>query len=187
MTAYNKCWFVILGFLAGCGTNPDVLQQANQGVSLTTNLQSELVVFQETEKASENYLIQAVKMQLITGVQVSEPLARNLKVLKAVGDKEALRIVDNLTELSDGLTTISQTTDSALIALDKKFSTLITPLPSTAATTTALQLKFAELGRELPIKQQREELEAHISTVRKNVADNKANIAANKASAPPAP
>lgn len=170
--------------LAGCGTPKSVLNQANHGIALTSQMELELKEFRRKEANSEKFMVNSVAVQQVfVAGQVTNFKEMDL-ARQAVGDAATQRIIDNLNAYLRGLAESDAAAADAAKTSSRTLAALLAPLPSTAAATADTQAKFAELGKELPWSVRKTEFETLADTIRTNIKDNKKKIADAKEKVP---
>jgi hypothetical protein len=172
--------------LSACATPKSVLNQANNGIALTSQLELELKEFRRNEENSEKFMVSSVAVQQAFAAGQMKNFRDTDLARQAVGDTATQRIIDNLNAYLRGLADSDATAADALKTSNRTLSTLLQPLPSTAAATTDTQSKFAEIGTELPWSVRKAEFENLATTIRANIKDNKKKIADAKAAKLPA-
>ncbi|MBT3067972.1 hypothetical protein [Rhodoferax sp. U11-2br] len=184
ITMVSLCAFVLL---AGCATPKEVLQYANNGVSLANKRAQEMTAFEKQEIESEKALAQSLGRYKSDGVTYRETLTHSDVVLGAVEDTATIRITQRLTVAVTALGALASANVSERSAIAEGSAKLLSPLPSTTAAETAFQQKLAVFGRELTNQQRLSELAAHVQTINKNISDGKAATAVAAATAASAP
>lgn len=174
--------FAVLA-LSGCATPKSVLNQANHGIALTSQMELELKEFRRNESNSEMFMVRsAAVQQAFTAGQVKN--FRDIDLARqAVGDTVTQRIIDNLNTYLRGLAESDAIAADAAKTSNRTLAALLAPLPSTVAATSDTQTKFAELGKELPWSVRKTEFETLANTIRTNIKENKRKIAEAKAAA----
>lgn len=175
--------FAILA-LSACATPKSVLDQANHGIALTSQMELELKEFRRNEANSEKFMVSSVAVQQAFVVGQMTNFRADALARQAVGDTATQRIIDNMNAYLRGLADADAAAANALKTSDQTLAALLAPLPSTAAASTDTQLKFAELGKELPWSVRKAEFETLATTIRTNIKDNKTKIADAKSAAP---
>ena len=169
--------------LAGCATPQVALDQARHGTSLITQLETSLAEFRRVEQNAEEARRQSLADQLLALEEVKGTAARDVRARLSAGDTATGAMVDRLIADADGLAADAAAARAAQQANQAVLATLITPLPSTLATTTAAQKKLAEMGTELSRETQGKEFLAWTRTIKAAVDANKKKIAEAEAAA----
>jgi hypothetical protein len=185
--------FAILA-LSACGTPKSVIDQANHGIALTSQMELELKEFRRNEANSEQFMVDVLALQQAVAARQMKNFRENDLARQAVGDAATQRIIDNFNTYLRGLADSDATTADALKTSNRTLSALLAPLPSTGAATTDTQSKFAEFGKELPWSVRKDEFKNLADAIRTNVKENKKKIAeaeakakAKSAALPPGP
>lgn len=169
--------------LSACATPRPVLDQANHGVALTSDMALELKAFRRYEADSERFLVSSVALQQAFAAGQMKNFSDTDLARQAVGDPATQHIIDKLNAYLRGLADNDATAAAALKTSNRTLSALLAPLPSTEEATTDTQSKFAEFGKELSWSVRKDEFENLASTIRTNVKENKKKIAEAKAAA----
>ena len=162
--------------LGACATPQVALDQANQGVSLVSQLELHLQEFRRVESVAEQAQLASLAEQDADSSVNRQELSFNNRARQAASATRENRIIENMTAMIQGYAEDEAAADADRSAYNDRLSTLLDPLPSTTASTTAVQSSLADMGKELPWATRRDELKKVADTVRKNVDDNRKKI-----------
>ena len=165
--------FGLAFIVSGCSTPKEVLQYANNGVLLTQTRRAEMAAFERQEVESEKLVANSLLVINKTNTIANSVISRPSIIGAGLGDTVTIGLARRMTVAVDDLGKLAESTASEMTSAEVRFSTLLSPLPSTAAAETAFQEKLAVFGRELSDKQRLSEFADYLKTVQKNVADGK--------------
>ena len=169
--------------LAGCATPQFALDQARHGTSLIAQLETSLAEFRRVEQNAEEARRQSLADQLLALEEVKGTAARDVRARLSAGDTATGAMVDRLIADAEGLAADAAAAQVARQANQAVLATLITPLASTLAATTAAQKRLAEMGTELSPEARGKEFLAWTKTIKAAVDANKKKIAEAEAAA----
>lgn len=162
--------------LAGCATPQVALEQARQGTSLVGQLETAMTEFRRVEQNAEESRSQSLARQMQDLEDAKGPAARDARARLSAGDKATAALIARLMADADALAADAAASRAARQANETVLATLITPLPSTVASTTVAQKKLAEMGTELSYATRAKELLDWTQTIKAAVDANKKKI-----------
>lgn len=139
--------------LCACSTPQVALDQANHGVRLIQNLQTELVRYQDSVKLSAQRRLRSIEAQDDVTADSARKQQFDAYVDAKAGNGEVLAARDRLREASDTYTRLIAEDDKARAALAARLAGLTKDLPTPTEKLGALQKAMAELGTELSAKE----------------------------------
>lgn len=178
------CGIFSLLSLTGCATPSSVKDSAIQGISLISELNSQLNSFNEAEARSEKYLLKNTTLAKKEAAQDLRLLAPDSVAAKAAARTASLEISNRLKTLTVELATADQAYSAATQQIDVDMLKLLTALPSTSKSLTATQSALSPLTKDLSPETQAKEAYALIKVIRQAVKDSedmmkKAEVAAS--------
>ncbi len=162
--------------LSACSTPQPALDQAQHGVSLIAELESNLAEYRRLQGVSQAARHAAIRMQRDAIGETEVIARRDARARAAAGDKQTVDLAEGLIAHADAIAAddaaylANQAADQAALA------SLLAPIPSTRSATTDAQAALAVMGDQLTAEQRREELKGWIKEIRKNVAENRDKI-----------
>lgn len=162
--------------LSACGTPKAALDQANHSTKLMALLEIELTDFRRVQQGAADARLALMKDQKasLADVQASQQL--EVAGSKSAGDTLYEPLTAKLLGDADGVAKAYSGAKAKNDAFAKTLSTLLAPLPSTAAPITEAQSKMAEMGVELKAETRFKELRAFVDDIKKNVDLNKKKV-----------
>ncbi len=165
--------------MAGCATQPEAMDQANNTVALMSSLESQVADFRKSWSSLEESRVETLKTQrrLIAETDVAAERSRLARIAAGDTNSEALRakLLANADAIQNAKALLAKDRQSG----DQRLDALLQPIPSTAATITAAQASAAKMGTELSKETRAKELLAFVDDVKEGI--DKAKKAQQKA------
>lgn len=134
---------------AGCGTPPQVLDQARNTGALTAALQGEVQEYRRVQALIAQQRIDNTRVQL-AGVARNEMRSTYADLLdEAVGTTEQKALYRQLLELANAYAELDQAHEAKLKGIDDQLSKVLSPLPDTNAKLATAQRAVIPLSEEL--------------------------------------
>ena len=169
--------------LSACRTPPAAMDQANHGVSLSSELEKSLAEFHRIQTHSQNARAAKIREQQNSLALAEKTISRDMRVRAAVGDTRTEKVLRQLLTSTDALAAEDAAYVRTMADNDKAVAALLTPLPTTKESTSAAQAALAALGEELSGDVRRGEFLEFSRGVKTSVDEAKKKIAAAEAEA----
>lgn len=171
--------------LASCTTPPQALDQANNGVRLTKNLQTELARYQRNSKLSAQRRLHSIQALETGAGEISRDHEYDTYLAVKGGKTQELDARVRIREASDKYAQLIADEERSRQELATRLAAIVGNLPSPAEKLGAVQKAMADLGTELTMAER-------VAIVTKFVDEAKAivdkNTKATEGTAPaPAP
>lgn len=178
---------VSLTLLAGCATPQAVLDQANNGVSMTVSLQEALTDFRRVQASIAKGRIDSVRRQQLLLAAYESDFAYDSRVMQAVGKTDELKLFNQLKEMSDSRAKDAKDLQARLAMIDAQMAKLVTHLPDGTEKLKETQKALASLGTQLTTMERVDLGVTFAKSFKKTLEENKskADAAVDKASATP--
>ena len=173
--------------LQGCATPQAALDQANATAGLASRFDGEWTRYRQTAAQVAEARLANIRRQEVQMARLADVQAWNLRTarLAGLGDAEDRR--QSLISLAESLQADEQAHRQRLVELDAQLAALLAPLPVTTGKLAALKKALAEMGTELPASDRLKLALDAATTVRDEVAKNRAAAQAAIATAASAP
>ena len=174
--AKTAAWMLAASTIAACSTPPQALDQANNGVRLTTSLQNELGRYQRNTSLSAQRRLASVRAMETGAAEVARDQGYDTYLANAAGKFTELQARMRIREASDAYARLVREEEQASKELAARLALIVKDLPSPAEKLGAVQKAMAELGTELSMSER-------IAIVTKFLGDAKAIVDKNTKSA----
>lgn len=173
--------------VAGCGTPPAVLKQADDGVAITAALALELRAFEKAETASAQFVLESAAYQRKQANALNKAVSANDLAGVATGDAQTLLVIATSEKYLADLANLDVIQLASSTDVTKATTSVLAPLPSTTEMLTDTQAKFAVFGKELSNETRAKEFKVVFDAVKKTVDSNKAKMTTPSATAAAVP
>jgi hypothetical protein len=178
---------LLLTTIAGCGTPQAVINQAEDGVAVTAELDSELRDFIRAENLSEQAVLDSATAQKKIALRLTRANASNDLASVATGDASVLTVIAQGDKYLKELAQLDEASAASMAEVTSASGKVLTPLPSTTEALTNTQAKFAEFGKKLSTEVRAAEFQTILAAVRKVAKDNKEKMSEASKTTAPAP
>ncbi|MBW8370827.1 MAG: hypothetical protein K0M66_07620 [Thiobacillus sp.] len=177
-----------LVLLAGCATPQAVLDQANNGVSMTLYLQEHLTDFHRVQASIAQGRVDSIRRQQALIAAYDSDSVFDARVLQAAGKTDELKLYNQLKELSDSRAKNARELQATLATIDVQMDKLVTPLRGHTEKLKETQTALAAFGTQHTTRGRVDLGVGFAKTLKKTLDDNKskADAALEKASSKPA-
>jgi hypothetical protein len=158
--------------MAACGTPPQALDQANNGVRLTASLHNELSRYQRNASQSAQRRLASIQAMETGAAELARDQGYDAYLANAAGKFAELQARVRIREASDAYTKLVMEEEQSRQELAARLASIVKDLPSPAEKLGAVQKALAELGTELSMSER-------IAIVTKFLGDAKAIVDKN--------
>lgn len=173
--------------LQGCNTPQALLDQANQGASLSLSLQTEMANFRAVQAAIAQQRLDSIRTQLSSIATLQSETDFEERLRKAAGTATTAALYSELRTLTDSRMADEKQLQQQLLQIDTDLAKLTSPLPDTAQALGNTQKALAVMGDELPVKSRLDAVAQFAGDIKKSIEDNKEKIEAAKGNSPEPP
>lgn len=173
--------------LGACSTPQPLLDQANNGATLTMSLQTELATFRATQSDVSQQRLDSIRRQLASLATYQVEADFDDRLRRLAGTASSQQLYNDLRTLADSRGTDERALALQLAQIDADLAKVLAPLPDTAQSLAATQKALSALGEELAPKDRVSAVSSFARTVKAAIDDNRQKIEAARQATPVAP